>query len=560
MAFIQPYLTDEEKKKAEGVAPNTTGAASGIIPGGGTTAATNPDTAAPTPGTGFVNLQQYLDTNQAAGGKMANAATAGLVKETTDFAKQAQTVGTNGSAAISNAAQADNKTANGIVSGIKSDASAAQQAAQDYLGAGYANRPTTTEYTAPLAATHNSLIPKLRDVDKSENVKAALDSTYGGKGRYTNGFGTLDQFLVGGTASGRKALGEVQQREYGVANAYKDAAAKLDSAETRAKADQESNKRFIKSTASQKKEEMRLGGEGRIQGMNNTIDVARPNFEYAKWGDAFDDDQRLDIAALNRIAGEADNTDYATKGFYAGDELPPPPKTDDLVDLSNVDQHGLDQDANGNNPDPAIPGNSDVPGQSGEDLSGGSKGGDSDPLTRLLQGELGVTVARGVETLVRKALAAGKSFDQALRDALTVAGGNPQSGTGRVVEALLNNPLAKAAQHSSGIANSAVSKAAAAGTKGAEGINKVLEKVPTRPTLPPVVVKPPPPPPPLIGAAPKKIAKEISKVDPNFDIGQGTLLDPVGTSFGGVQQYITEGVQKVADYVAPRIPKPKFKW
>lgn len=474
MAFIAPYLTDAERKKAEQGAPNTTGAASGVIttPGGGAGGATpNAPAAAPTSGAGWTNLQQYLSGNPDAGGKMATATTAGLTKDASALDTGIKKAVTTGTTDINNAKQADTTAGTRLMDGIKNDASATLPAAQEYLGAGYSAK-AAADYTAPLAATASSLVPKLRDVDKAENVAGALKTTYGQKGNYTSGFGALDQFLIGGSQAGRDTLATVKAKGDTLNSALGNAKSQLEVAEIGAKNQHAKNRALVKGAAGTQKTASVGDATTRLAAQNAGIDRTRANFKEASLGDVLTDDQRLDIAALNAIAGITDNTDYVTQTYNAGD--------DKLLI------------------------------EDGEVVARAGSGGNGGLNPQL-------------EKVAGAAAKAGKDIADTVKNA-------PED-----------------------IADSLKDIGGQASRLAKEALTGITNKVPIKPSpiIAPSLL-------PLIGAAPKKIADEVRKVDP-YDMGIGSVADTASSAWNGLGDYLSDTGQKASDYVTARIPKP-LRW
>ena len=341
MAYLANYLDEDEKKKAEeakgGTTPRSTSGVvdsttpTGPAPAGGAPAAA----AAPTPGTGFVNLQQYLDMNQGEGARLAGAATKGLVDEVGSFKDTATKTVNEGATQIK--AGAKDADAKQVIQGVVSDASAAQDAAKDFLGSGYEG-PAAADLTAGLAATKNDLTSKLSTVDNAANVASSLAATYGNKQPYTGGFGLLDSFLVGGTQSGRNTLAGVKAKAGEVEKTLGSTQATLTAAEETAKKKLESNKQAIINTAKQSQGNILGSLEKEAAKLTSTANPNAKGVKAASIGDVINDDQKADLDALTAILN-GDSIDYGST-FNAGSVpatntpagevvVPPPPSGED---------------------------------------------------------------------------------------------------------------------------------------------------------------------------------------------------------------------------------------
>jgi hypothetical protein len=242
MAYQAPYLTDADKKKQEEAGTSAAGSSplptSGVVDSmTGNAGATAPNAPvadpAKTPGTGFVNLQQYLDMNKTEGGRLAGDATKGVVKQVDAYSTKAKNTVNNLSDDFS--AATGSKAAADVTSGIQKDASATYDAAKDFLGTTYTG-PKAGDWTAGLAEKKDNLTNTLGAVDKAENLQTSLKDTYGKGSNYTAGFGALDQFLVSGSQSGQDKLAAVKGKAADVESVYNDAESALTESEKRAKA------------------------------------------------------------------------------------------------------------------------------------------------------------------------------------------------------------------------------------------------------------------------------------------------------------------------------------
>lgn len=305
MAYASSYLTDEEKKKADAQAGVNT---SGVIEGtaGAGTSAGMAEQQAKAPGTGFVNLQQYLDMNKGAGAGIAGKVTEDVNKAADTYSTTAQQKLEQGKEKFSEASKSGQ--ASQIRSSIVSDADQNKQAAQDFLGAGYAG-PRATDLAAPLAADRTKLQSDLSKVGDLEQQQANLQKAYGGTGNYSSGYGLLDSFILQGDQSGRDKINQVKGRAAEVGSTFDTTSSKLKAEEEAARNALAENKRSIVSTADQ--ERARIENEANRKAQRINLEIAQQKREGAKnasIADALDDNQLSDLRALAELSNA--NTDY----------------------------------------------------------------------------------------------------------------------------------------------------------------------------------------------------------------------------------------------------------
>lgn len=513
MAFAAPYLTEDEKKKQEqGGAVSTTRPTSGVVesaaPSG---AAPTAAPAAPTPGTGFVNLQQYLDVNKGAGGTLASAATKGLTQQVADYGSEAAKVAQTGASKIQDAA--GTKTAEQLRIGLGQDASANKDAAQAFLGAGYAG-PAAGDFTTDLAAKKDALTDSLGKVDSAENLQTALADTYGKAGNYSKGFGLLDQFLVQGDQSGRDTLASVKNKAADVTKKYDTTAQQLTSAEDAARKQLAANQAAVKSTARFVKDDTLKKADSAIAAMNKNLDTSREGASAAGYRDVIDENKRADLEALDAILTESG--DYSGGGFNAGT---PKPTDKDLEGYTPVpvgrpgakDMDGdgtpddQDSDADGDGvPDPRVPDANDPtlprPVNPNEPLvpegaSGSSSGPDRSVIQQVLGGGAAADALKDFAGGVRQGHDKINTITDQAKNAAVTAAGN--SDLGKYLNAALNNPLTQGAERGNKIGQDIAAKStdlaakgAAEGAKLGDKAGDALAKIPTpAPKLkaPPVV-------------------------------------------------------------------------
>lgn len=310
MAYVASYMTEEDRKREEAAGRTATARpTSGVVDSStptGTAPAGGAAAAAPTPGSGFVNLQQYLDQNQGEGARLAGAATAGLVGQVDALKTDAKNTVTTGAEQIKAGAKSDE--AKQVIQGVRTDPNAVQDVATSFLGAGYGG-PAASDLTAGIATTANDLSGKLATVDDSANVQSSLATTYGTNQPYTGGFGLLDSFLVGGTQSGRDTLAGVKAKGSEVEATVDSAQTLLTEAEDRAKKQLDKNKQAVLSTAKEVKGNTLANLEAEAAKLTASANPNAAGVKAASIGDVIDDEKKADLDALTAILN-GDSIDY----------------------------------------------------------------------------------------------------------------------------------------------------------------------------------------------------------------------------------------------------------
>ena len=315
--YASSYLTEEEKQKALQQGANTSGIVGGTTASGGAVGAaagTEKD-----PGTGFLNLSQYLDANKGAGAQLANDASKTVSTAadaySTDASKLVQTAQDK-----FKEASKDTQAAS-INSGVKADASAIHDTAKDFLGAGYSG-PKAVDYTTGLAADKARLQASLEKVDDQDTLQSNLKTAYGKNGRYTDGFSVLDSFLARGDKSGQDALKAVKDKGTTVGNVYDTTAGTLGQAELTAKGKLDANKASIVDTAKASRTGLENVGKAKVENLNNTLDPDKIETSKASLGDVYTDDDYADLLALSDLANLDKDSSWYDKTHNAGKVRP----------------------------------------------------------------------------------------------------------------------------------------------------------------------------------------------------------------------------------------------
>ncbi len=327
MAYQQKILSDDEKaaQELEGRSrPNTSGVLDGYTGMSAPQGSVTPSTAK-TPGSGFVNLDQYLKQNENEGGRMVGDTTKGLVGEVDAFGGKAGKV-VSGSANDFTSA-GGGKTATSVIKGLGKDASGTLDTASDFMLADYGG-PSADDLAAGVRDDGKKLNEQLALVGDQDSQTAALNETYGtGKnGLYSTGFGMLDQFLVNGTDSGRNKTKEVVGKTAGVTKNVDSTAASLADAEKKARDELAANKKKVVGAAKTNLDNFVAGGAKKVGNLNAELDNLDNDGEVkADFGDVFSEDDYADLDALAQLSGAGvDDAWRAKNGYSTGTEKPKP--------------------------------------------------------------------------------------------------------------------------------------------------------------------------------------------------------------------------------------------
>jgi len=331
MAYTKPFDEEEENTEEGQGSVNTSGVVDSFTSAGQTQGDADANVTAKAPGTGFVNLQTYLDANKSEGGRMVGQTTKGLSKQADGYGKVAQGVVADASKDFSGAT--GKGAANALIDDINQDASKATNRASDFLKQDYSG-PSATSYTAGLGDKRKAINDQLNVVDTEAAQSAALNKTYAAKDpNYTQGFGLLDQFLIQGTDSGRNALAKVKGKTANVNSAYDEAAGSLSAAEKSARDALAANKGRVTGAATDKYTNILKSGDDKVREMNAPtfgfgVDV--DGYRDASLGDVLTAKDVADLEALASLSGNKTDASWYAKTYNAGTArpvAPPPPET-----------------------------------------------------------------------------------------------------------------------------------------------------------------------------------------------------------------------------------------
>ena len=272
-----------------------------------------------TPTSGFVNLQQYLDTNKGAGAGIAGAYTGDLNKKVDAFKTSTDKTTKDTVGTIDAAGSGYESKGSGIIGDINNNMTGDLSGASNFMGQGYGG-PDTSDTVAGLASNQTDINNQLGKVDDAATQQTGLMSTFGkdSGGNYSSGFGGLDRFIMGGDQSGRDVIARTKGRVGEVVNAYTGAKTAIGNAETAAKGKLTTAQANLKKAAG-----LRKGG---IEANNFTTRIADRNKTYgdnentqgASIGDVMTGDEKSYLDALADISGGPRSTYGST--FAAGNK------------------------------------------------------------------------------------------------------------------------------------------------------------------------------------------------------------------------------------------------
>jgi hypothetical protein len=314
---------DEEEQTGAAANPakqNTSGVIDGQTQANADTTSGAP---APAPsnqgtGSGFVNLQAYMDNNKGEGGRMVNDATKGLVGDVGAFKDTAASTVADQTKAMQAATGGGSKLS-ALKNGLTTDPTANIGAARDFVNSTAYTGPTAGEASAGLAAQQKDLASKLGAVS-GDSVVDSLKSTTGSP--YTSGFGYLDKFLTGDT-SGKQAIDAVHGKAADVNTAADAAKAQLGTSEAAARNQLATNKAWIVNQAKATEAKIRDAAQKRADAMNSGMNLTNLDASKASLGDGISDKDKSDLEALNQLT-RSGPLNFG-KTFNAGHAAPPPP-------------------------------------------------------------------------------------------------------------------------------------------------------------------------------------------------------------------------------------------
>lgn len=336
MAYQKDWRDEEDPTSATALGAakqNTSGVIDGqTSPDSTATSGSGPAKAPAQEGTGsgFVNLQAYMDANKGEGGRMVNSGTADLTGSADKYKDTAAQTVADQTKAMQAATGSDKLP--GLKQGLATDASANGGAARDFVNSTAYSGPTADQASAGLAAQQKDLAGKLGSVSGDSVIQGLKDKT---GTPYSSGFGYLDKFLMG-DKSGQDALNAVHSKVGDVNDAYNDASLKLSRAETAARGQLDANKQAVRDAAAADMGKITAAGQARAADLNKGLDLTNYTgaVQHSLAGGLSDKD-RSDLEALAAITGGAkgdwyhDTYNQGTAKPISVDQgtaPPPPPK------------------------------------------------------------------------------------------------------------------------------------------------------------------------------------------------------------------------------------------
>lgn len=270
MAFLQYYPDEEDKNQNAG---------SGVIAGNPNQA--NQSSGSQTTGSGFVNLQRYLDANKGQAGGLADVVVGGGDEKIDTFKKDANKIAEEAKNAYSSAARSGE--ADQITQGLTSDPVSAVNNAKGYLDSTY-DAKDAKSYYEPLAQRKSEIGNRLENIDDRYTQQALLKREFNKDGNYTSGFGALDTFLLGADPTSRQRIQSAQARTSELAPAYETAQGAIDQAYQTGSSDFTSNQDRIRKTAGdqyrQRSRSYETEAEKAARERNRVLDEERAALEY----------------------------------------------------------------------------------------------------------------------------------------------------------------------------------------------------------------------------------------------------------------------------------------
>jgi hypothetical protein len=311
------YLTEEEKQKDKNNQPDAPINTSGIVGGSADPTSTTPKADDPNkPGSGFVNLQQYLTSNVGKGAGLADASAKGV----TDSVSGIKTEADSAQKDLANTKKSFIDSGENIKNSLGVDAAGNQGAATDFLG-----KKQSSSVLDTLGGKKKIVEDDVNKLDDSAQISANLQNQFKGNNDYSKGFGLLDTFLLQGDASGRDKLSEIKKNSQNDLNsAYDTTKSALTDTQTTLANSQQSIKDAAKSYKSG------IVGAAAEKAKNIGLDKkSNIGWKAADVGDALNEKNMLDLNALSDLAGES-RGNYA-KSFAEGYAPPPPPPPPPVV-------------------------------------------------------------------------------------------------------------------------------------------------------------------------------------------------------------------------------------
>jgi hypothetical protein len=255
MATIGKQLEDEDNLNL------TSSTGSGVLTAG-TEAGSAPDQVQQQ-GTGWTNLDQYLNVNKGQATGLANDLTKDVNSQVDTFK------GTSSAGAVADInKQAGDDAAKSITSNVVQNAGQAK----DFLSRQVNVNPN--DYTAGVRNTANQVKDTLGQVDNQRFQQGQLQKIYGQKQPYTSGFGALDSFLLFGDQDSKGKLQQVKARTGEVDNKVTSFGGEIDTAIGGAKAQLAKNQGAVRDAAKGQYNTILGGANSRVDSVKSAAKAA----------------------------------------------------------------------------------------------------------------------------------------------------------------------------------------------------------------------------------------------------------------------------------------------
>jgi hypothetical protein len=260
-----------------------------------------------TPTSGFVNLQQYLDTNKGAGAGIAGAYTGGLNKKVDEFKTSTDKTATETAAGINAAGDSHVQEGSNLIANLGANMTGDLTNTRNFVGKGYT--PDTQKTDDAIVAGQTDINNQLGKVDDTATQQTGLMATFGkDNGNYGSGFAGLDRFIMGGDESGRAVVAKTKARTGEVTGAANNYGTMKSTATTAAQAKLAKAQKDVKDAA--------LARKGSIETNNFGTRIAQKNATYgdnenavgASIGDVMTSDERSYLDALAELGGGTKST------------------------------------------------------------------------------------------------------------------------------------------------------------------------------------------------------------------------------------------------------------
>jgi hypothetical protein len=255
-----------------------------------------------TPTSGFVNLQQYLDTNKGAGEKIAGAYTGDINKKVDTFKTTTDKTAAETAAGINAAGDSHVQEGSNLVGNINANMTGDLTNASNFANKSYV--PDTLKTDDAITAGQTDINNQLGKVDDTATQQAGLMSTFGkDNGNYGSGFAGLDRFIMGGDESGRAIVAKTKGRTGEVNSAVGNYGTMKSAATTAAQKKLSDSQTALKNAAKARKGSIEANNFGTRIAQKNATYGDNENTAGASIGDVMSGDEKAYLDALSDLSG-----------------------------------------------------------------------------------------------------------------------------------------------------------------------------------------------------------------------------------------------------------------